>query len=296
MRHVPEPGRSLAVLDATRIVANLRTLFDGHRLSPSQRRIARYLLDNAQEAVFFTSADLAARAGVSQPSVTRFAAALGFRGFPEFREALRTSVFGDRPPVATDDRYNEIQELVDSEIRDLERLRDGLADPGQLRRVAAQLARSSPLLVMGLRISAPLAHLFGYLAEKVLPDVRVLDVPGSILEDRLSRAAESGAAWVLAIGLPRYPRELEQGLVWARRVRLKVALVTDQPVGRLTDLADEVLLAPVSSGFAFDSHAGPTVLCTALLHTMLDTLAAEGQARLEAFDDRAAERQVFFAG
>ncbi|WP_182906284.1 MurR/RpiR family transcriptional regulator [Microbispora sp. H13382] len=296
MRHVPETGRSLAVLDATRIAANLRALFDGHRLSPSQRRIARYLLDNAQEAVFFTSADLAERAGVSQPSVTRFAAALGFRGFPEFREALRMSVFGDRPPDTTGDRFNEIQELVDSEIRDLERLRDGLADAGQLRRVAGRLARSSPLLVMGMRISAPLAHLFGYLAEKVLSDVRVLDVPGSVLEDRLSRAAESGAEWVLAIGLPRYPRELAQGLVWARRAGLKVALVTDQPVGRLAELADEVLPAPVSSEFAFDSHAGPTVLCTALLHCMLDVLAAEGQTRLEAFDDRAAERQVFLTG
>jgi DNA-binding MurR/RpiR family transcriptional regulator len=295
MRHVPESGRPLAVLNASRIVANLRALFDGHRLSPSQRRIARYLLENAQEAVFFTSADLAERVGVSQPSVTRFAAALGFGGFPEFREALRTAVFGDLRPVAPDDRFNEIQELVNSEIRDLERLRDGLGDPSQLRRVAGRLAASRPLVVVGLRISAPLAHLFGYLAEKMLPDVRVLDVPGSILEDRLSRAAESGAEWVLAIGLPRYPRELARGLLWARRAGLRVALVTDQPVSRLTDLADEVLLAPVSSDFAFDSHAGPTVLCTALLHTMLDTLAPDGQAQLESFDDRARERQVFFS-
>ncbi|MFJ2033671.1 MurR/RpiR family transcriptional regulator [Streptosporangium sp. NPDC087985] len=293
MGHARETGQPLAVPDASRIAADLRGLFGDHRLSPSQRRIARYLLEHAQEAVFFTSADIAERVGVSQPSVTRFAAALGFRGFPEFRDALRSSVFGGPRQAPPAEDLNEIQELVNSEIRDLERLRDGLGDLSQLRGVAGQLARSRPLLVMGVRISAPLAHLFGYLAEKVLPDVRVLDIAGSTLEDRLSRAAESGAEWVLAIGLPRYPRELAQGLVWARRVGLKVALITDQPVGQLIDLADEVLLAPVSSDFAFDSHAGPTVLCTALLHTMLDTLAAEGQAQLEAFDDSATERQIF---
>ncbi|WP_067127809.1 MurR/RpiR family transcriptional regulator [Microtetraspora malaysiensis] len=293
MGHARETGRPFAVPDAARISANLRSLLGDHRLSPSQRRIARYLLDHAQEAVFFTSTDIAERVGVSQPSVTRFAAALGFRGFPEFRDALRSSVFGGPQRALPAEGLNEIQELVNSEIRDLERLRDGLGDLSKLRQVAAHLARSRPLLVVGLRISAPLAHLFGYLAEKVLPDVRVLDVAGSPLEDRLSRAAEAGAEWVLAIGLPRYPRELAQGLIWARRVGLKVALITDQPVGRLTDLADEVLLAPVSSDFAFDSHAGPTVLCTALLHTMLDTLAAEGQAQLEAFDDSATERQIF---
>ncbi|WP_030917576.1 MurR/RpiR family transcriptional regulator [Streptosporangium amethystogenes] len=293
MGHARETGQPLAVPDASRITANLRRLFDDHRLSPSQRRIARYLLEHAQEAVFFTSADIAERVGVSQPSVTRFAAALGFRGFPEFRDALRSSVFGGAQPAPPAEDLNEIQKLVNSEIRDLERLRDNLRDLSQIREVAGQLARSRPLLVMGLRISAPLAHLFGHLAEKVLPDVRVLDIAGSIAEDRLSRAAESGAEWVLAIGLPRYPRELEQGLTWARRVGLKIALITDQPVGRLTELADEVLLAPVSSDFAFDSHAGPTVLCTALLHTMLDTLATEGQARLESFDDSATERQIF---
>ncbi|MER6174377.1 MurR/RpiR family transcriptional regulator [Streptosporangium sp. NPDC001681] len=293
MGHARETGQPLAVPDASRIAANLRGLFDDHRLSPSQRRIARYLLEHAQEAVFFTSADIAERVGVSQPSVTRFAAALGFRGFPEFRDALRSSVFGGARPALPAENLNEIQELVNSEIRDLERLRDSLRDLSQLREVAGQLARSRPLLVMGLRISAPLAHLFGHLAEKVLPDVRVLDIAGSIAEDRLSRAADSGAEWVLAIGLPRYPRELEQGLTWARRVGLKIALITDQPVGRLTELADEVLLAPVSSDFAFDSHAGPTVLCTALLHTMLDTLSTEGQTRLESFDDSATERQIF---
>ncbi|MER5627100.1 MurR/RpiR family transcriptional regulator [Streptosporangium sp. NPDC002544] len=293
MGHARETGQPLAVPDASRIAANLRGLFDDHRLSPSQRRIARYLLEHAQEAVFFTSADIAERVGVSQPSVTRFAAALGFRGFPEFRDALRSSVFGGARPALPAENLNEIQELVNSEIRDLERLRDSLRDLSQLREVAGQLARSRPLLVMGLRISAPLAHLFGHLAEKVLPDVRVLDIAGSVAEDRLSRAADSGAEWVLAIGLPRYPRELEQGLTWARRVGLKIALITDQPVGRLTELADEVLLAPVSSDFAFDSHAGPTVLCTALLHTMLDTLSTEGQTRLESFDDSATERQIF---
>jgi DNA-binding MurR/RpiR family transcriptional regulator len=64
-------------------------------------------------------------------------------------------------------------------------------------------------------------------------------------------------------------------------------------MGPLAELADQLLVAPVSSYVAFDSHAAPTVLCTALLHAMLESLGAEGQARLESFDDSAAERQLF---
>ena len=55
--------------------------FDGGRLSPTQRRVARYVADHPREAPFLSSVELAARAGVSQPTVTRLAVALGYGGY-----------------------------------------------------------------------------------------------------------------------------------------------------------------------------------------------------------------------
>ncbi|MFI7127999.1 MurR/RpiR family transcriptional regulator [Nonomuraea sp. NPDC050153] len=274
--------------DSSDVSARLRELLDGHRLSPSQRRIARYLQDHPREAVFLNGMDLAKAVGISQPSVTRFVAALGFAGFPEFRDHLRAAVTdgeGVRPQAGS-----ELQSMVDSEIRNLERLRDSLDDPGRLAEAAAVLAASRPLPVVGLRVSAPLASLFGFLAAKAHPDIRVIDAPGSTLEDRLSRAAEAGATWLLAFGLPRYPRELREGLSWARRCGLRIVLVTDHAVGGVAEQADVVLTAPVSSRFAFDSQAAPAVLCAALVHMMINMLPA---APLEDFESRAAERKLF---
>jgi DNA-binding MurR/RpiR family transcriptional regulator len=275
---------------------SLRELLRDRRLSPSQRRIARYLLAHGDETVFLTGSELAERAGVSQPSVTRFAAALGFTGFHELRAALRATVLESRRPAVGRPPTNEVQGLVEAEIQGLEALRERLADTSQLRAVAESLVASTPLPVVGLRISAPAAQFFGYLTGKVLPDVRILDRPGSLLEDGLAGAARAGATSVLAMGLPRYPRELLDGLRWARRLGLRVVLVTDQPVGPLADLADETLVAPVNSDLVFDSHATVAVLCTALAHTMLDVLGREGHARLEEFDASAAERGVFVDG
>jgi DNA-binding MurR/RpiR family transcriptional regulator len=272
--------------------AGLRQLLADHRLSPAQRRIARYLLEHPDEAAFLGTVDLAERVGVSQASVTRFAFALGFEGFPEFRAALRALVL-DRRASGDGEQLNDLQLLVDSEIRNLRALRDALADPGPLREAAALLAASRPLPVVGLRVSAPLAHLFGYFAAKVHLDVRVLDFPGSLLEDGLARAADAGAGCVLAFALPRYPRELRDALRWAKRVGLRTVLVTDQHLTPLTEHADLVLTAPVSSDFAFDSHAASTALCAALLHTMLAALPTEQQASLERFETSAAQRQVF---
>jgi hypothetical protein len=86
--------------------SQLRELFDGPRLSPGQRRIAQYLIEHITEAAFLSITDLAERVGVSQPSVTRFAAAVGFSGYPALRErlqaiALRTLAGGRRRPRRT---------------------------------------------------------------------------------------------------------------------------------------------------------------------------------------------------
>src|ERR1700755_2716197 len=131
----------------------LLMLLDGHRLSPAQRRIAQYLLDHMPDSAFLSSVVLARRAGVSQPSVTRFAAALGFSGYPAFRDALRAIAL-DAPGAATlagpaglrlastggrpgpggpaagrDDAGSPMQAAVADEIANLQALHELLADP-----------------------------------------------------------------------------------------------------------------------------------------------------------------------
>src|SRR6201992_2932365 len=149
----------------------LLTLLDGRRLSPAQRRIAQYLLDHMPDSAFLSSVTLARRAGVSQPSVTRFAAALGFSGYPAFRDALRdialdvpgSPVSPASGPAAPDD-VNPMQAAVAAEMANLRALHELLADQRAVTRLGAELAASVPLAVLGLRISAPVAEYFAFAA------------------------------------------------------------------------------------------------------------------------------------
>src|SRR5438270_6018256 len=61
-------------------------------LSPAERKLARVLLASYPIAGLESVARFAERAGVSAPSVTRFIGKLGFRGYPDFQEALRLEV------------------------------------------------------------------------------------------------------------------------------------------------------------------------------------------------------------
>ncbi|MFD0885510.1 MurR/RpiR family transcriptional regulator, partial [Streptosporangium algeriense] len=111
----------------------LLRLFEGHRLTPAQRRIAHCLVQHAGEAAFLSSVEVAELAGVSQPSVTRFAMALGFDGYPALRRQLRElgspeTVVQDEAGEATEEEApNELQRAVLAEIAHLRRLAGTLA-------------------------------------------------------------------------------------------------------------------------------------------------------------------------
>ncbi|RKN49511.1 MurR/RpiR family transcriptional regulator [Micromonospora endolithica] len=266
-------------------------LFQGVRLTPTQRRIAHCLVQHAPAVGYLSAAEVAELAGVSQPSVTRFAVALGHDGYPALRRRLRELTAG--PAGGPVDAGNELQQAVRAEMGNLDRLAGQLADRARIADTGRLLATSRPLPVLGLRAAAPLAAYFAYFAAKVLPDVRVLDDGGSLLADRLEQAAEAGATALLAFVLPRYPRETLDALAEARDAGLTVVAITDSPVSPAAERADVVLPAAVGARLVFDLHTAPMTLAMVLLQAICDAAPADTQRRLEAFEASAARRQLF---
>ncbi|MEU1166274.1 MurR/RpiR family transcriptional regulator [Streptomyces sp. NPDC090075] len=276
--------------------SQLRELFDGPRLSPGQRRIAQYLIDHITEAAFLSITDLAERVGVSQPSVTRFAGAVGFNGYPALRErlqsiALRTLAGGTG--AATEQRSNELQAAVDAEIENLENLRRDFADPDRVIWIGRELSQSSPLTVLGLRISVSLAEYFAYAARRIHPDVRLVTRGGSVAYDSLLQSREAGGTWVLAFGMPRHAQETLTAIRVARTAGLRVALVTDLALGALADEADVTFSTGIGSRLVFDTYAAPGLMAATLLQAMTDADPERTQARLEEYEQVAEQHQFF---
>ncbi|WP_049576192.1 MurR/RpiR family transcriptional regulator [Nonomuraea sp. SBT364] len=263
-------------------------LLDGRRLSPVQRRIAHYLSEHLEEAIFLSSVELAERSGVSQPSVTRFAMVLGFAGYPELRQALRPLVLGapaDRPQESL------LKGAIDREIRNLSLVRERLGSL-PLKELGESLAAAEPLPVLGLRVSAGLATTFAYYTRRIHPDVRLLTHGGSELADGLHAARRAGAEWLVAVVLPRYPAEVMQALEYAEKLGYRVAAICDR-----ADFPAEVVLdAPVGDRLVFDSHAAPLALAMALVEAMADAAPLRTQARLEEYERMTDETGTFLTG
>ncbi|MDN3027382.1 MurR/RpiR family transcriptional regulator [Streptomyces sp. S.PB5] len=288
-------GKSVPEAEASP-TSQLRTLFDRPRLSPGQRRIAQYLIEHITEAAFLSITDLAERAGVSQPSVTRFAAAVGFSGYPALREKLQSialSTLAGGPAAAEEMRGNELQAAVDAEIENLENLRRDFFDPDQVIDIGRKLSESTPLTVLGVRISVSLAEYFAYAARRIHPDVRLVTLGGSVAYDALLQSREAGGTWVLAFSMPRHAQETLTAVQVARSAGLKVALITDLALGPVADEADVVFATGTGSRLVFDSYAAPGVMAAALLQAMTDADPERTQARLEEYEQISEQHQFF---
>jgi DNA-binding MurR/RpiR family transcriptional regulator len=270
--------------------SQLLALFTRHRLSPVQRRIARYIVDHLDEAAFLSSVELASRVGVSQPSVTRLANTMNMKGYGELQAAMRELLL--RPAADDTNEPNKFQIAVRSEIRNLEAVESLLAEQS-VNELGRALADSQPLVVLGFRMSAYLAGSFGYLAAKIHPDVRVVTSPGTTSFDVLSQARQAGASWLVAFLMPRVPQEVAGPLAYAKRAGLSVAAVAQNLPAPLVEYCDEVLSTPVGRHLVFDSHAATVVLSNALLEAMSDAAPQRAQQRLEEYERAVAEENVF---
>ncbi len=280
----------------------LLTLLDGRRLSPVQRRIAQCLLDHMPDSAFLSSVALARQAGVSQPSVTRFAAALGFSGYPALRDTLRgIALDGPSGPLpgerardaAPGGGDNPMQAAVAAEIANLRALHDVLADTQVIAELGRDLAASVPLAVLGQRISAPAAQYFAYAARRIHPDVRCLTYGGSVVFDALLHVSEAGGKWLVGFALPRYPAETVQALRFARRLGMRTAVVSDRRFVPFAGDADVLLPAGVGGRLLFDSHAAPTVLAAVLIQAMADADPARARERLRQHEQLSAGQGIF---
>ncbi len=70
--------------------SELQNLIKNAKLTKKERLIADYVLANFRDACFITSTDLANTLNVSHSSVIRFSRALGFSGYSEFQQTIRT--------------------------------------------------------------------------------------------------------------------------------------------------------------------------------------------------------------
>ncbi len=253
-------------------------------LSPAERRLARVLLASYPIAGLESVARFAERAGVSPPTVTRFIAKLGFRGYPEFQENLRHEVQARLSSPL--ERYREepkresaVRSALDVAAQNLKATTELLSDRDVVETVELLADVRRRVLVLGGRVSAPLARYLAAQLHLLRPGIGLVDAERSAPAQQLIDMRRTDL--LVAFDYRRYqPDTIDCARVAAAR-GCDVVLFTDQWLSPASAFARQVLVTSVETVGPFDSLVGAIAVVEAIVAAVLGKLGTRAETRMQ---------------
>ena len=238
--------------------------------SKGQRRIARYILENYDKAAFMTAAKLGKAAEVSESTVVRFAAQLGYDGYPEMQKALQELIRGRLTSVqrirASRDQMSGNDILGSVMQRDMDSIHNAIeqVDRAEFDRVVDKLLHAEHIYLLGVRSSAYLAGYLHFYFHLIFPNVTLVQntATGEIFE-QLVRIGPNDV--LVGISFPRYSKMAVNAVEFARSRGAEVIAITDSKMSPLYKEASASLLVRSDMISFVDSMAAPLSVINALI-------------------------------
>ena len=240
----------------------------GKKLSKSHRRIAECIVTHYDKAAFMTASRLGEYVGVSESTVVRFAAALGYEGYPHLQKALQELI---RHRLTSTQRFEMTSDMDHSQVlsrvlkADIQNIRATLdeLDLRTFENVVESILQARDIYVLGLRASATLAQFLGHYLNFIFPGVHVVTSGVSDVFEQLSRISEGDL--LISISFPRYTSRTLDAMNFAKKQGARLISITDGPLSPLHQASDLCLTAKSDMASFVDSLAAPLSLINALI-------------------------------
>ena len=238
--------------------------------SKGQKRLASYILEHYDKAVFLTAAKLGKEAGVSESTTVRFATQLGFEGYPEFHRALEELVrnklnsiqrmkvtYGNVPQVEILDR------ILHSDIEKIKMTMESI-DHDAFNMAVNTLSAARNIYIIGIRSCAPLANFLGFYMNYIFEGVHVLTTHNtSEIFEQMVRINEDDV--VFGISFPRYSMLTLKALEFANKRQAKVITLTDSVHSPINLYSSCNLIARSDMASIVDSLVAPLSIINAIV-------------------------------
>lgn len=237
--------------------------------SKGQKRIARYILDNYDKAAFMTASRLGEAAQASESTVVRFAAQLGYSGYPDMQKALQELIRGRLTSIQ---RIRASQEQMGQDIlsgvmqRDMDSLHTAIdqVDRVAFDSVVHKLLDAGNIYLLGVRSSAYLAGYLNFYFHMIFKNVTLVQNYGS--GEIFEQLIHIGPGDVLlGISFPRYSKMAVSAVEFARSRGADVIAITDSEMSPLYKAAGTSLLVRSDMISFVDSMVAPLSLLNALI-------------------------------
>lgn len=278
------------------IFENIRERYQ--KMSKSHKRIAEYILENYDQAVFMTAAKLGETLGISESTVVRFAYGIGYDGYPGFQKALEECVRGKLSSIQKmDAKYGKRtqSEILTSVLKsDMEKIQDTIQnlDPDAFEAAVNTILEAETVYIMGLRSNEPLAGFLHFYLNMIRGNVVLLRTTNiSETFEQMIRIHKKDC--FIGISFPRYSMRTLKAMEFANDRNAHVIAITDSIHSPMNLYSSCNLLARSDMVSIVDSLVAPLSLINALVVALCLKCPQEVKQNLENLEQTWNNYQVY---
>lgn len=246
------------------IQGNMKTFSKGQKL------IANFILESYDKAAFMTASKLGKTVHVSESTVVRFAAELGYDGYPSMQKALQEMIRSKLTSIqrieVSNDRIGNQDVLSMVMHSDIEKIRMTLEEVNRasFERAVEKIVSARHIYILGVRSAAAIASFLGFYFNLIFDNVTVVHSTSTseVFEQLLHIGPEDV---ILGVSFPRYSRRTVQAMHFARDRKAQVIAITDSQVSPLAASATHTLVAKSDMASFVDSLVAPLSMINALI-------------------------------
>jgi len=238
--------------------------------SKGQKLIANYLINHYDKAAFMTAAKLGEEVGVSESTVVRFAAELGFEGYPKMQKVLQELIKSKLTSVqrieVTSNRIREediLKSVLQSDMSKIKMTMEEI-DRESFNCVVEKLLTAKKIYIIGVRSSAALASFLGFYFNLIFDNIRLVHTTSvSEMFEQIINAKEGDV--VVGISFPRYSKRTIKAMQFVKSQGATVVAITDSMESPISTYADYCLIARSDMNSFVDSLVAPLSVINALI-------------------------------
>jgi len=240
------------------------------KMSKGQKKLSAYITDNYDKAAFLTAAKLGESVGVSESTVVRFAIWLGYKGYPEFQEAMeelvRTKLNSIQRMEVTYGRILESEILTSVLQADMAKIKHTMEsiDHNAFETAVDTILNARNIYIVGIRSCAPLANFLGFYLNLVMDNVRCIQTNNtSEIFEQMIRINDEDV--IIGISFPRYSMRTLKAMEFANNRNAKVITITDSIHSPMNLYSSCNLIADSDMVSIVDSLVAPLSVINALI-------------------------------
>ena len=238
--------------------------------SKGQKLIAKFILESYDKAAFMTASKLGKTVNVSESTVVRFAAELGYDGYPSMQKALQEMIRNKLTTVqrieVSNNRITDQDIMTQVMQSDIEKIRMTMeeTDREAFNRAVDDIISARRIYVLGVRSASTIANFISFYFNLIFDNV-VTVYTNSVSEvfEQIMRVGPEDV--FIGISFPRYSTRTVKSMRFAKNQGAKVIAITDSMNSPLARLANETLIAKSDMASFVDSLVAPLSLVNALI-------------------------------